>query len=198
LQKVLKKIPPVHKSIVKLDLALNDGDQYPEKISQELVHKKHIDNVIISKPQRFGNIWYFNMFEKISEFNFDHESDHLQGMLLTEAARQTGIATIHLNGLPAEGKLNMSDMRTNFINYVEHGSPVIVRSVSSPVIFEQGRHYRYHIIVNLIQFGKICVTAYLEGLMFKTQNDLIEYKAHSVRINEKTKAKYQSLLNKAP
>jgi hypothetical protein len=174
---------------------LDKNDKYPEKIDQKLVHKQDIENVIISKAQKFGNIWHFNMFPKIKEFDFDHESDHVQGMLLTEAARQTAIATAHLNGLSIEGKLNMSNMCTKFNNYVEYGSPVIIRSISNEISFDEEQLSKVYVIVNLMQFGKICTTTHFEGIAFKSKNDMEEYRKRSMKINEKVEAKYQNLLN---
>jgi len=194
LYEIFHKISPVNKYVVKLDLALNKGERCPEKIDKELVHKLDSDNVIISKPQKLGNVWYFNMFNKIKEFNFDHESDHMQGMLLMEAARQTGIATVHLNGLSVSGKLNMSSMFTKFNNYVEYDSPVIIRSMSNRVIFDQNQSVKTYVIVNLIQFGKICLTVYLEGVAFNNGSDLGEYRNRSVKINQRVEIKYQALL----
>ena len=137
----------------------------------------------ISKPQKlemFGSL----IVNKIKEFNFDHESDHMQGMLLMEAARQTGIATVHVNGLSVSGKLNMSSMFTKFNNYVEYDSPVIIRSMSNRVIFDQNQSVKTYVIVNLIQFGKICLTVYLEGVAFNNGSDLGEYRNRSVKISK--------------
>lgn len=195
LYEVFNRIPAINKHIGKLDLALDKDSQLPEKIDKELVHKLDVDNVIISKAQKFGNMWYFNMFNKIKEFNFDHESDHVQGTLLMEAARQAGIATTHLNGLSIDGRLNMSCMNTKFNNYIEYGSPVIVRSMSNKVIFDQNQSFKSCVIVNLIQFGKICMTTYLEGVAFSVKSDLKDYRNRSIKINERVKTKYLSLLN---
>ncbi len=192
---VFNKITPVHSDITRLDLALKVGDVVPQKIEKEFVHKKDVENVMISKPQRFGNMWYFNMLERSKEFNFDHESDHLQGMLLTEVARQTGIATVHLNGLSIKGKLNMSEMRVVFNNYAEIGSPVVVRSISGPSFISQGQYSKYYIAVNLIQFGKICVSVYFKGVMFNSENGLNDYRSRSKKINKNIEIKYQNFLN---
>ena len=175
-------------------MAFKNGDQNPEKIDKKLVHKQNIDNVVISKPQKFGNIWHFNMFDKTKEFNFDHESDHMQGMFLIEAARQSGIATMHLNGLPFDGKLNMTEINTEFHNYIEFGSPVIIRSISNSANFDQCSFGKYYIILHLIQFGKVCVMVYLQGMMFKKQGDLENHRTRIVNVNEKLKTKYHSLL----
>ena len=160
-----------------------------------MAHKKHIDNVIISKPQKFGNMWYFNMLNKTKEFNFDHESDHIQGMLLMEVARQAGIATIHLNGLSMDGKLNMNNVHTKFHNYVEYDSPVQVRSISSNVIFDQNSYNKNYAIVNCIQFGKICTTTYFEGIVFEGKDVAENYTERCAKINHKVKVRYQNLLN---
>jgi hypothetical protein len=75
----------------------------PTKINKSFVHKTKEENILVSTPVKIDNVWYFSMFKKTDEFRFDHESDHIQGMLIMEVARQSSIATTHLEGLNMEG-----------------------------------------------------------------------------------------------
>lgn len=190
ISEVFSRVPTIHKKIYDSGLSLKENEGTLDRINQEFVHKSDIRNVVISRPVRFGNMWYFNMFLETNEFKFDHESDHVEGMMLMEAARQTGIATSHLNGLSIDGRLNMSCMNTKFYNYVEFNSPILIRSISNIADFSNGDSDKSYVIVNIIQFGKICATVHLEGVMFKSKSAILDYRERSIRLNQKIKSKY--------
>lgn len=195
LGKVFNKIPPIHDGIIDLDLALVAGDTTPQKIDSNLVHKNSEDNVMLSKPQKFCNMFYFNMIPETKEFIFDHDSDHIQGMLVTEVVRQCGIASTHLSGLSNEGKIVLSNLNLSFKSYLEKSHPIIIRSFVEPILFENNATTcKPHVLVNLIQFGKICAFGVVEGLAFNKKSDWISYNDRSHKIQNKIQSKYTKLI----
>lgn len=180
----------------EIDKTLIDRERNADfkRIDKRYVHKKNEKNVLLSSPIKYGNINYFYLFLDNEEFYFDHESDHVQGMLLMEAARQAGIVTVHLNGLDLQGKMNLTKMHTDFYNYVEIDEPISIRSISNPVIFKEGKNnINIFCMVNIIQFGRICTTTTFSSIAFKNHSHIEDFRNKSIRINLKNKDKYNNL-----
>ena len=112
---LLNKLPLDLKSLTKSHIALRSDDKAPPLIDKSYVHKNLDANVLVSEPFITGWLRYFNIFTNTTEFNFDHDSDHIQGMLLLEALRQAGIASAHYQGLPLDGKLALLNYNTKFL-----------------------------------------------------------------------------------
>ena len=116
---LMKKLPLDFKNLINSPLAVTLDDQIPGPIDKKYVHKKNDSNVLISEVLASGRMLYFNMFNETDELTFDHTSDHVQGMLLLEALRQTAIATAHIQGLSFDGGLALLNYNTNFFHYLE-------------------------------------------------------------------------------
>ena len=69
------------------------------KIDCKIVHKVSPANVMISKPSIKNGVHSFECTHETTEFVLDHESNHVNGIVLLEACRQAAIATCHLNGV---------------------------------------------------------------------------------------------------
>ncbi|RKH56764.1 AfsA-related hotdog domain-containing protein [Corallococcus llansteffanensis] len=102
-----------------------------ERIDAGLVHKRDPANVLLANACRVGALQQFNAFTESPEFHFDHPSEHVQGMLLTELARQASIATIHAVGLPRDWALIMTRLSLEFRHFVRNDMPVIIRTFVS-------------------------------------------------------------------
>ncbi|MFB1480035.1 AfsA-related hotdog domain-containing protein [Corallococcus sp. RDP092CA] len=102
-----------------------------ERIDPVLVHKRDPANVLLANACRVGALQQFNAFTESPEFLFDHPSGHVQGMLLTELARQASIAAIHGAGLPLDWSLIMMRLSLEFRRFVRNDVPVIIRAFVS-------------------------------------------------------------------
>lgn len=166
-----------------------------KKIDKKFVHKNSSKNVLISEACQVGNIWHFHMLDGIDEFKFDHESDHIQGMLLMEAARQAGIATLHLNGLAEDGRMNLTRMCTDFLNYVEVGESVLIRSISNPIVFEEGKNtLDIFAMVQLMQFGRVCATTVFGSIAFDDKKHIEDFRNRSCKLNKRRASKHKKML----
>src|SRR3989338_11275546 len=111
----------VHAAIVySIDSGIKGEDLSGEKIDQNLVHKRLIENVIIAHPVELDNekkIYRTKIiFDLTHKFFFDHELDHLPGILILEAARQFGTAISHLFfNIPFEYQFILHDLSSQFI-----------------------------------------------------------------------------------
>lgn len=148
-----------------------------ERIDQAYVHKSKQENVLISKPYHYGNMFYFTGFKKSSEFNIDHDSDHLEGIIIFEAARQAGIASVHLTGIPLSGAIVISKSKTRYTKFVECHEPYIIRTI--PIIKQRGGYSS--VIFNILQNGHSCATGYVVGMSYETKEAYNKFKnAHII------------------
>ncbi|AFE06964.1 hypothetical protein COCOR_06509 [Corallococcus coralloides DSM 2259] len=102
-----------------------------ERIDPVLVHKRDPANVLLANACRVGALHQFNAFTDSPEFVFDHPSEHVQGMLLTELARQAAIAAIHGVGLPLDWSLILTRLTLEFRRFVRTDVPVVIRTFAS-------------------------------------------------------------------
>jgi hypothetical protein len=179
---IIEKIP-LPKTLNNNFLKFYNDEPELERIDQEYVHKVNPANILVSKPYRCGNMFYFNGFTKSSEFVIDHSSDHLEGIVIFEAARQAGIASSHLAGISLSGTIVLLKADINYRRFIEINEPYLIRTI--PVIRQKGGYF--YVAFNIIQKGNSCATGYLAGLLYK---DKESYKKHRtpVYINEVSKA----------
>lgn len=190
--KEFNRIDEIKKEMKELQIiAIDDNKKYPPRIKKTITHKKNASNVIISIPEKHGKIWYFNMIPETQEFNFDHPSDHIQGILILEVIRQCGIATTHLCGLSENGKIVLSNVKTTFNSYIKRSSPIIIRSLSRPVIFTK-KYFKQYVLINIIQFGKICVQGTIEGIAFNNIEDYLTHEKKIENLIKKIHLKYNN------
>lgn len=176
--KLIERIPlpqPLRDGFIKT----SNGSLETELIDQEYVHKVNKDNVLISKPYQSGNIFYFNGFKKSSEFNIDHGSDHLEGIIIFEAARQAGIATVHLAGIPISGVITILDSITKYTKFIDSNQPYLIRTL--PAIKQRGGYG--FVAYQISQNGNSCATGYLTGMIYKSKESYQKFR-HS-KINNR-------------
>jgi hypothetical protein len=120
---------PLPKTLPKSFFKIDHDDPEPERIDKEYVHKLNKESVLISRPYQYGNMFYFNGFKKSSEFNIDHSSDHLEGILIFEAARQAGIASLHLAGAPLSSIIDFSKTNIKYKKFIEHNELYSIHTI---------------------------------------------------------------------
>ncbi|HHE07367.1 MAG TPA: hypothetical protein ENL01_00270 [Chlorobaculum parvum] len=163
---LMKKMPLDLRSLINSPLALCSDDQFPPRIDKRLVHKDHEENILISEPWLTGWIRYFNVFCETTELNFDHGSEHVQGMLLLEALRQAGIASAHCQGLPLSGKLALVNYNTNFSNFLTWDYPILCRTYCSFTADETSPDQEACIYIQVFQYGRLCIDAVLKAFAY--------------------------------
>ncbi|RKH19746.1 hypothetical protein D7X74_05950 [Corallococcus sp. CA047B] len=146
-----------------------EGDTRPmERTDAVLVHKRDPANVLLANGCRVGALHQFNAFMESPEFLFDHPSEHVQGMLLTEIARQASLASIHGVGLPFDWVTILTRLTLEFQRFVRLDAPLVMRTFVSfrlpewaePVRTE-GRKGRMWIAVQGWQDGVCCFSGLL-------------------------------------
>lgn len=161
---IIEKIP-IPKSLGQSMLKIDYNDPEPDRICQEYVHKLKNDSVLISKPYQCGNMYYFNGFKNSAEFSIDHESDHLEGIIIFEIARQAGIASAHLEGMPFSGAIIILKTSARYQKFIESGPPCLIRTIPA---YKQKGGVGF-CVYQIIQNGKSCVIGYFSVIAYNTK-----------------------------
>lgn len=193
---LMKNLPLDLKSLVKSQIALRSEDRMPSFIPKEMVHKTHKANVLISEPFSTGWLYYFNLFSETDELTFDHPSDHIQGMIILEALRQTGIAMGHLQGLPSDGIIALLSYNTNFYNFVERDNPVILRAFSSFTANSTSQDKKIDVFIQLIQSGRLCADTKLKGYAYMNAEISMKKEAQLEKIYLRNKKHFDAKVNR--
>ncbi|NTU57758.1 MAG: hypothetical protein HGB00_02390 [Chlorobiaceae bacterium] len=188
----MRKLPLDLKSLMKSPLALRGGDNLPPAIKKELVHKTSDDNVLISEPFSTGWLHYFNMFQDTTELTFDHPSEHVQGLLISEALRQAGIASAHIQGLPADGKLVLLSYSTNFFSFIERNEPILIRAYSSFTANETSEDKNASFYIQVMQWGRVCADSTITTFACLTIPRQKQLNSRLVKIEARNKAHFET------
>ena len=193
---LMKKLPLDFKNLVNSQLAVTLDDQVPGPIDKKYVHKKNDSNVLISEVLASGRMLYFNMFNETDELTFDHTSDHVQGMLMLEALRQTAIATAHIQGLSFDGGLALLNYNTNFFHYLESSAPIILRSYSAFTADETSEDKDASIYIQVMQWGKVCADATLKAFAFMSNQRYLQQRERVEKIATRNKLQYTTKVSR--
>ena len=148
------------------------------RINQEYVHKMNSESVLISQLYKCGNMFYFKGFTKSQEFNIDHSSDHLEGIIIFEAARQAGIASIHLTGIALSARIVLLKTIIGYSKFIEPYEPYIIRTI--PVIKPKGGYI--YVVFDIIQKGNTCATGYLAGFLCKNKESYSKFRKTNLKV----------------
>ena len=143
------------------------------RIDRWMVHKRHEANVMLSGAVQVGGLIHFLASPLTKEFQFDHESRHLQGMALMEIIRQAMIASSHVIGVPRGWGMVLMSFHADYHKYVDGAAPIIVRTLpglgkSCTRRLEDWKNNRPHRawgVAQVFQHGQCCVGAHLTGML---------------------------------
>ncbi|MCG8346064.1 MAG: hypothetical protein MI685_13015 [Chlorobiales bacterium] len=194
--KLMNKIPLDIKSLMHSPLAIKEDDSVPKALRKHYVHKKKDRNVMISEYFCKGDFLYFNMYDQTGEINFDHDSDHVQGLLVLEAMRQASIATTHISGeLPDEGTIALLNYDSGFYNFLELTAPIIIRT-HTPFSFDPGdKDGDVLVICQVFQWGKLAAGGLLRGKAFPDKSRYVNYRMRTEKLQSRIKKQYDSKMS---
>ncbi|NEX14021.1 MAG: hypothetical protein C1941_04915 [Prosthecochloris sp.] len=193
---LMNKIPLDIKSLIDSSLAIKEDDFTPEVLKMHYVHKKKDTNVMISESFSKGDFLYFNMYDQTGEIKFDHDSDHVQGLLILEAMRQASIATTHISGeLPDEGTIALLSYDSGFYNFLELTAPIIIRT-HTPFLFDPGDKDRDVVVsCQVFQWGKLAASGLLRGKAFPDKSRYINYRIRTEKLQGRAKKLYDAKMS---
>ncbi|WP_394847097.1 hypothetical protein LZC95_06465 [Pendulispora brunnea] len=150
------------------------GGSHFAPIDPNLVHKVDPSNVMLGDVTRIGALFSFRARTSTPEIRFDHPSSHVQGLLLTEVARQAMLATAHLVGLPLDWRLTLTQIDIHYHHFATPDVPLDIRCLSSYRVPEyhsniasEGHERKVWSIVEIHQDGICCAIARLTSVTFR-------------------------------
>ncbi len=134
--------------IIQEKLAEWSKDYHPDKagrIDKKWVHKCDDKNNFVSRIEQVsqGDMDVFISqvgVDRKHPFFFEHEYDHIPGLLMVEAGRQIGTAIAHLFYKVEFGVVFiLNEMNVRFFKYVELYKPLFVRSMVRNKLERKGK-----------------------------------------------------------
>ena len=153
--------------------SLLDNLRQKGRIERWMVHKRHEANVMLSGALRVGGLIHFLASPLTGEFQFDHESRHLQGMALMEIIRQAMIASAHVIGVPQGWGMVLMSFHAEYHRFVDVTAPIVVRTLPGlgkrlarrVEDWKNNRPHRAWGVAQVFQNGQCCVAAHLTGML---------------------------------
>lgn len=110
--------------------------EIPPAIQRNLVHKSFDKNVLISDIEKVDdeeNTYIGRcIIKKQHDFFFEHERNHIPGIYLIEAARQTALATGHqFYNIPLNWLFIINSMKIDFISTASLDKNIYIKSIVS-------------------------------------------------------------------
>lgn len=159
----------------------------PQRTNGAYTHKRKPENSILSVPQLVGDDVYEMdlMVDERSELMSDHQTgQHIQGMIVVEAARQAFLAVTerffidHKNGVRYYFIINA--MNTQYINFLFPLPATIRYVIQEKKVADPTRLY-FHGNVEFHQAGKHCATVEVKFTAFESDKII---KKESARAEE--------------
>jgi hypothetical protein len=113
------------------------------RIDKRYVHKVQEENVLIGDIRRISTdpeeFECAMIVDPSQPFFFEHPSDHVPGMMFTEAGRQVGIAVSHLFlNVPFGTHFVSREFKVRFETFAELTEPITIRSRFNNRCFKHG------------------------------------------------------------
>ena len=115
------------------------------KIDKKYVHKVKEENNLVSRIEQIEVADADSFLSQVAvnpkhPFFFEHEYDHIPGLLMVEAGRQIGTAIAHLfYEVPFNTAFILNEMNVRFFRYMELRKPLFVKSMVRKKLIRRGR-----------------------------------------------------------
>ncbi len=134
----------------------------PLKAGRELAHKHQRENSMISVPRRLSHDSFevdVLLDERCAEMSDHVTGQHIQGMVLTEAARQTFLAVseaFYLKDEPHSSYFVINTMETEYLRFVFPLPMTILYEVLEHRVSERSQSQRFEVRMSVIQAQQTC------------------------------------------
>lgn len=156
-------------------------DYAPDKltrIDKKIAHKTNEQNVFLSRVEKLESDDADSFLSQIliddkHPYFFEHEYDHVPGMMIIEAGRQIGVAIAHLYyDVPHDKAFILNELNIRFSKYVEKDIPFFVFSRVSDIKIRKGELLKMMHEGYFIQDNE--VVAYMGGMWQMYDKKIIE------------------------
>jgi hypothetical protein len=156
------------------------------KATHLLTHKYKLENIMISDPEQYSDSGFTSMLmldDNCAEMSDHVTGQHLQGMVLIEAARQMTLAVTEKFYINPENRGKMSfvtdSLSTEFKSYLFPLEVELLYSVNKVRGFEENK--RFDTTIQFIQNGKVCTEVKYGFSVFKPE--FVDQKEQQLAIN---------------
>lgn len=132
------------------------------QVDAELVHKHRPENVVLARLDRYDPDHPDDrcvaeiLVDPHHPYFFEHPVDHVPGLLLIEAVRQTGIAAVHqILGVPLDAAMVVDTFEVAFQRYAELDVPLFVALTAEDRGYRGERLTSAHLTAAYIQGGEV-------------------------------------------
>lgn len=155
---IIEKIKiPTH--VTKLLSNFNDLES--SLIDKSIVHKKNIDNVLISKLFSSHDLYFYRGYRRTNEIRIDHPSgDHVESMILTEIFRQACIAASEQSLGKHEYFVPIKDTKV-YKRFISNDKPLDIQ-----IVTHKSRKHSGFCTVSFWQNNKCCLKGYIVGKIY--------------------------------
>jgi len=107
-----------------------DNRQKTVPIDKRYVHKANEENVLISDIEKHGEEFHTSVIVNTEHpFFFEHAREHVPGLLLVEAGRQSSMAIVHkYYDVAFDKAFFINDFQMKFASFATTSSPLTIRS----------------------------------------------------------------------
>jgi hypothetical protein len=115
------------------------------RIDKKIVHKVHEENNFVSRIEQIETGDADSFLSQVAvdrnhSFFFEHEYDHIPGLLMVEAGRQIGTAIAHLfYQVSFDTVFILNEMNIRFFKYVELAKPLFIKSTVRNKLIRKGK-----------------------------------------------------------
>ncbi|CAK0777348.1 AfsA domain-containing protein [Azospirillaceae bacterium] len=150
--------------------------EQPRRASAVYTHKHKPENSIISVPRRTISPERFELdllVDERSELMCDHQTgQHVQGMVLIEAARQTFLAVTERFFIDAKAGINyyfvINHMNTEYINFV-FPIPVTINYILLDKKTDNPHRLSFRAMIEFHQAGQVCARVETKFTAFESE-----------------------------
>jgi 2-oxo-3-(phosphooxy)propyl 3-oxoalkanoate synthase len=128
------------------------------RLDPEWVHKHRAENVALARLESYDEDRCVAevLVDPTHPYFFEHPVDHVPGLLLIEAVRQTGIAAVHrILGVPLDAAMVVDAFEVAFDRYAELDRPLFVALHAEEKGYRQERLTSARLSAEYLQDGEV-------------------------------------------
>ncbi|MCK5056071.1 MAG: hypothetical protein KAT34_05410 [Candidatus Aminicenantes bacterium] len=148
------------------------------RIDKKIAHKTNEQNVFLSRVEKLNSDDTDSFLTQIvidtkHPYFFEHEYDHVPGMMIIEAGRQVGVAIAHLHyDVTHDKAFILNELNIRFSKYVEVHKPLFAYSRVSNIKYRKGELLKMMHEGYFIQSDEI--VAYMGGMWQMYDKKIVE------------------------
>lgn len=148
------------------------------RIDKRIAHKVNEENVFLSRVEKLENFesdsfLSYLLMENTHPYFFEHDYDHIPGMMIIEGGRQIGVAIAHMfYNVPLGKAFILNELNIRFGKYVEINKPLFTFSRVTNIKYRKGELLK--MMHEGFFFQDNCEVAYMGGMWQMYDKKILE------------------------